>query len=321
MRVSVIIPAHNEEKYIGRCLARLGLQTLPTNQFEVIVVDNGSVDNTLSIVNKFKQSLPLQVISRPNASISAVRNFGASIAKGEIVAFLDADCLPNSEWLTHALQLAPNHSIWGAHYLIPEDATWVSKVWSAYQAKEYDGAVSFIPGSNLFIRHTDFDALKGFDESIRTSEDVEFCGRAREAGMAVIAFRSLAVVHEGIPRSLLQFYRQNRWHGKQLLRLFLRDLPSTRNFSIVAISLYTLVAFWAMIIAFVAACVLHQWFLPVVPALLLLLPPLLLSARKTAGTHSVIASGSLLILYTTYLLARAAALTHTATITYKSWKD
>jgi glycosyltransferase involved in cell wall biosynthesis len=317
MKVTVVIPAFNEERYIGACLACLEAQTLSRDQFEVIVVDNGSTDNTLSIVGSFKGSLPLRSISMPKISVSAVRNLGASLATGEILAFLDADCMTSRDWLSNAIELEQSRGVWGAHYLVPADANWISKIWFTYQAKEYEGPVSFIPSSNMFIRRADFNALKGFDESVQTSEDVEFCARAHEAGMEIIAFRSLAVVHEGIPRNLLQFYRQNRWHGEQLLRLFIQNLPSTRNFPLIAISFYTLFMFWVTVVTLIAACVLRYWIIPIYAAVLLVLPPLLLAFRKAGKSRSAI--GPLAILYAVYLLARAAALTHVAPV--KSWKQ
>lgn len=317
MKVTVVIPAFNEERYIGPCLACLEAQTLSRDQFEVIVVDNGSTDNTLSIVGSFTGSLPLRSISMPKISVSAVRNLGASLATGEILAFLDADCMTSRDWLSNAIEFEQSHGVWGAHYLVPADANWIGKIWFTYQAKEYEGPVSFIPSSNMFIRRADFNALKGFDESVQTSEDVEFCARAHEAGMAIVAFRSLAVVHEGIPRNLLQFYRQNRWHGEQLLRLFIQNLPSTRNFPLIAISFYTLFMFWVTVVTLIAACVLRYWIIPIYAAVLLVLPPLLLAFRKAGKSRSAI--GPLAILYAVYLLARAAALTHVAPV--KSWKQ
>lgn len=313
--VTVVIPAFNEEKHIGSCLAALEEQTLPCDQFEVVLVDNGSSDNTIPVAKKSVHSFALRIVSRPGINVSAVRNFGASLGHGEIVAFLDADCIVEAKWLAEAVRLAPAQGIWGAHYRVPANATWIAKTWFRYQATEQDGEVSFIPSSNMFLWRRDFNVLNGFDEAIRTSEDVELCARAHDAKMPVIAFPALAVVHEGVPRSITQFYRQNRWHGAQLLKLFLRNLPSTRNLPLIAISVYTFVTFWAMLVAVAADLIFHSWVLPVVLLVLLLLPPVLLSVRKVGARP---AFATLTVLYLIYLLARAAALTHIAPM--RSWK-
>jgi glycosyltransferase involved in cell wall biosynthesis len=309
MKISVVIPARNEESHIRGCLECLARQTLPRDQFEVVLVDNGSTDSTVAIGQSFADKLNLKVTLKPKGNISAVRNHGASLGSGEILAFLDADCLAQEKWLCEAISRAPDASIWGAHYLIPENASWVSRVWFEYQAKPYDGVVSFLPSSNTFIRRVDFDRLGGFDESVETSEDVDLCTRASAIGLNIIAISALAVVHERSPRTLQDFYRQNRWHGNHVLRVFLLNLPSLRNARIIAMSLYTLVVFWLTIAATIAAVFWHLWFLPLALLGLLLLPPFILSFYRTAGSRSVSSVTQLWILYTTYLFARAAALT------------
>ena len=310
MKVSVVIPAYNEESNLGDCLRCLVEQTLSKAEFEVIVVDNLSTDSTVAIAQSFADRLNLQIASAPKGSISAVRNHGASLGNGEILAFLDADCLAPEIWLSEALNRASDASIWGAHYLIPEDATWVSRVWFLFQAKSMDGAVSFLPAGDLFIHKVNFEQLGGFDESIVTSEDVDLCARASNMGMSIIAMPTLGVIHEGSPKTLMGFYRQNRWHGNHVLVVFLRNLPSLRNAHIVTMSLYTLVVFWMTIAAVIVAGIWHLWLLPLTLICLLLFPGLALSLYRTAKSRQLGSLIQLWILYTTYLLARAAALTH-----------
>src|ERR1041385_3066715 len=91
--ISIIIPALNEEKMIGRCLDSLTRLAFAHDRFEVLVVDNGSRDKTLMIAYSFKDRLNLKVLQQAGVRISALRNLGARSASGEIVAFLDADCL------------------------------------------------------------------------------------------------------------------------------------------------------------------------------------------------------------------------------------
>jgi glycosyltransferase involved in cell wall biosynthesis len=314
MRVSVVIPAYNEESHLRGCLECLANQTLSRDQFEVVLVDNGSTDSTVAIAQSFADMLNLKIALRPKVSISAVRNYGASLGSGEILAFLDADCLAPEKWLWEAINRTPEASVWGAHYLIPENASWVSRVWFAYQAKSYDGVVSFLPAGDTFIHRMDFDRLGGFDESVETSEDVDLCTRASTLGLNIIAMSELAVIHEGSPRTLLGFYRQNRWHGKQVLRVFLLNLPSLRNAHIIVMSLYTLLVLWMTIAATIVAILWHLWFLPFTLLGLLLLPPFVFSFYRTAGSRSVGSVTQLWILYTTYLLARAAALTRVSNL-------
>jgi glycosyltransferase involved in cell wall biosynthesis len=105
--ISVVIPAFNEEANIEKCLHALTAQTFPKERFEVIVVDNGSTDSTVATANRFKTSLALRVVSKAGCNISGVRNHGAALATGEVLAFLDADCIPRPTWLEDSLALAP----------------------------------------------------------------------------------------------------------------------------------------------------------------------------------------------------------------------
>jgi len=91
-RVSIIVPALNEEQVIGRCLEAVAANDFPLEQMEVILVDNGSKDRTIAIARSYEKSLPLRVLERKGVHISAMRNAGAREARGELLAFLDADC-------------------------------------------------------------------------------------------------------------------------------------------------------------------------------------------------------------------------------------
>src|SRR3954451_23034976 len=92
-RVSVIIPCHNEEKHIGECLNSLLDQTLPADKYELIVIDDGSSDHTVSIVKGYVAKNPgrISYLQQNHAGPALARNKGAWEAAGKVLAFLDAD--------------------------------------------------------------------------------------------------------------------------------------------------------------------------------------------------------------------------------------
>jgi len=95
-KISVIIPAYNEEEYIGAAIDALFKQTFPRDDFEIIVVDNVSTDQTNTIA---KNKGVEKVVFEPCQGTNAARQRGIHEATGEIVAFLDADCVPPNDWL------------------------------------------------------------------------------------------------------------------------------------------------------------------------------------------------------------------------------
>lgn len=93
--VSVIVPTYNEEKNIGKCLSALNGQSLPREEFEVIVVDGGSKDGTVKIA----ENLGAKVMRQASRGVGGARNDGVAASKSRLIATTDADCVPCDRWL------------------------------------------------------------------------------------------------------------------------------------------------------------------------------------------------------------------------------
>ena len=309
--VSIIIPALNEEKMIGRCLDSLTRLALARDRFEVLVVDNGSRDKTLAVAESFRDRLNLKVLQHAGVRISALRNLGARAAVGDIVAFLDADCLAPADWLDRILAFAPANGagVLGAHYLLPEDSSWVGRTWHRYQEAEKSGEVSHVPAGDLVMRREDFLKLGGFDETIQTNEDYELCERARKAGLRVRAFPQIGVVHLGTAQSLRVFFRKQAWHGTHVIKVFLRDPLKSHNRKAVFFAGWTLLSLVAIAAGLVWAIAWQgHWLFPMTGLAALCLPPTALSARNILGSRKYSDFFFLFALYLTYGIARAKAL-------------
>ena len=309
--ISIIIPALNEEKMIGRCLESLTRLAFARDRFEVLVVDNGSRDKTLTIADSFKDLLNLKVLQRAGVRISALRNLGAHAAVGEILAFLDADCLAPADWLDRILALAPTDGvgILGAHYLLPADSSWVGRTWHRYQEAPKSGEVSHVPAGDLIMRREDFLKLGGFDETIQTNEDYELCDRARKAGMRVRSFPQIGVIHLGTAQSLRVFFRKQAWHGTHVIKVFFRDPLKSHNRKAVLFAAYTLlclaVGLTGVAWAFGSD---GPWLLPAAASAALCLPATALSIRHVLSSRRYSDFFPLFALYLTYGAARAKAL-------------
>jgi cellulose synthase/poly-beta-1,6-N-acetylglucosamine synthase-like glycosyltransferase len=307
---TVIIPALNEEKVIGKCLEALDGMNFSRESMEVILVDNGSVDRTISIARGFEQKLNLRVLEKKSVHISAMRNAGAAEARGEILAFLDADCIVRPDWLANATQLLtdPKAGVGGAHYEIPADATWVGRTWYQDRMAEKVGNVRYIPAGDMFLRKESFLAVGGFDETIQTNEDFELCQRVFAYGLPVRSYPELRVVHLGTPRTLASFYRKQRWHGIHVLTVFLREISKGRNLLPVLFAVFTLVCLSGIVVAVIAAILGATWKIMGLFLTALFLPILAIALRRCGKKGQWRDVLPVAFLYLTFGVARAICL-------------
>jgi glycosyltransferase involved in cell wall biosynthesis len=310
LRFSVIIPAKNEEKHIGRCLGSLRSLAFDPQLFEVIVVDNGSADRTREIAAAFNSPFSLRVLEQKNAYISAVRNWGASVAHGAYLAFLDADCEVRSDWLQQADRSisAGITGIFGSFYQIPERSSWIARQWYGDRERKDPGEVSFLPSGNLFVSREILQNVQGFDESIQTNEDFELCQRIRAAGFSITNVPELSVIHWGTPQTLAGFFRKNRWHGMHVFRVFLRNLPGLHNVKAVALAIYTLSCLAGLIAGAVAGIVWRSPWPLFTFSLAVLMPPLFLGIRAAISSRKMRIALPITLLSLIYATARASCL-------------
>ncbi|HEY1593732.1 MAG TPA: glycosyltransferase family A protein [Solirubrobacteraceae bacterium] len=185
MRASVIVPARDARMTLPETLAGLGEQTLG-GRFEVIVVDNGSRDDTAKLAER--SEIVARVIRRPRGDgPGAARNAGAAASRGEVLAFLDADCRPAPEWLASGVAAVGDHDLVQGKVLPDPDAT----LGPFDRTLAVTGAHGLFESANLFVTRELFDHVGGFPAGLEAGgrgeaapfgEDVLFGWRARRAG-------------------------------------------------------------------------------------------------------------------------------------------
>ncbi|VAW54773.1 hypothetical protein MNBD_GAMMA06-593 [hydrothermal vent metagenome] len=210
MKLSIITPMYNSGQYIGRMIQALKDLDSPQDQFEIIIIDNGSSDNSVKIVKEFDLSCSIM----RNASISQMRNAGAEKAKGEILGFIDSDCIVSDDWAKKAIGfIADDLGVVGGYYGLGDSPGWVEKTWHGLK-KNVTGDVSFVSAGNMVIKAKLFNEIGGFDESVETGEDWDLCQRVIGAGYRVVNQPSLNVKHLGNYKSLFGIIKKERWYGR-----------------------------------------------------------------------------------------------------------
>ena len=214
-RVSVVVCAHNAAATLRECLD--GISALRYPAYDVLVVDDGSTDDTAAIAGAYD----VRLIRTPNRGLGAARNAGLHAATGEIVAYLDADAYPDPDWLTYfgAAFLDSDHAgVGGPNLSPPTDSARARAVAYAPGGPIHvllsDHEAEHIPGCNMAFRKACLDAIGGFDEQFRIAgDDVDICWRIQERGWT-LGFTPSAVVWHHRRGTVRGYVRQQYEYGK-----------------------------------------------------------------------------------------------------------
>ena len=218
--VSVIIPNRNSAVTIGKCLA--AAQASHHGNFEIIVVDDGSEDNSIEVIERYPCKL---VRLEPHGGAARARNAGASHSRGRILFFTDADCLLQPDTLALAARTlaleGPNAIIGGTYTPAPHDRRFFSRFQSIfihYFETRHAPATDYIATHALAVDASVFRSNRGFAEDVRPIlEDVEFSHRLRRAGCRLVMNPAIQVQHifdYSLTRSLRNaFAKSLYWTG------------------------------------------------------------------------------------------------------------
>lgn len=198
--ISVVIPYLNQPDHLPACLDSLRRQTLDLSLVEIIVVDNGSKEPPEEICCAFNG---VRVVQEPTAGPGPARNLGVRASRAPILAFIDADCTADPNWLgviQAALSDAGNAKVIGGDVRIarrdPQRPTMIEAYESifAYRQEEYITRYRFSGTGNLAIRREVFDAVGPF-AGIALAEDRDWGRRATRLGFAIRYVPEMIVYH------------------------------------------------------------------------------------------------------------------------------
>jgi cellulose synthase/poly-beta-1,6-N-acetylglucosamine synthase-like glycosyltransferase len=318
MIVSVVIPVRNDAKRLQACLDSL---SRCVGVSEIIVVDNGSFDESGNVARLMGAS----VVMEPFLRVGALRNRGVATCKGNVLAFVDSDHELPEDWIENGLRgldSDPTVVAVGAPCLPPLLGTWVQTVWAIHRLRGPNRReVDWLGAGNLFVRRSAFVEAGGFNEDLVAAEDVDLCYRLKKRGGKIILDRAIRNIHHGEPKTVLQFLRKEYWRGSSSLKAWFsqgcpkRDIPNLLWplwFGGLGI-IYALVSCIAVLLAITSIAPVNLRFLfsPIallVSAFIWILPAILLAVKVCWRERRLRATLHLAILYALFGIARFAAM-------------
>lgn len=206
--LSLIICTRNRVEALKRCLDRLATSELAEVNGELILVDNGSSDNTLAVIRGFaeKAACPVNIVVEPQAGLSRARNAGLKRAQGDTIAFTDDDCYLGEGYFRVASEVFDDgrFSYCGGRILLYDssDASYGLQEQKTFELIPPHSFIApgRIQGANLIVHRRVVDEIGRFDTDLGAGtpfrcEDIDFVARASQAGLAGAHVPKLVVYH------------------------------------------------------------------------------------------------------------------------------
>lgn len=232
MKLSVVIPCFNERAVVGRQLRALAAQRFE-EPWEVVLADNGSTDGSPDEARRLQSELPSLTVLDASARKGAAyaRNAGVRAARGELIAFCDADDEVAADWVEHMARGVEQHGFVACRLddsklNPPSLARYRNLVQRAgLQRGPVHPSLAYAGGGTLGIRRTLHDAVNGFDESLLAHEDTDYCLRVQEATGVELTFVPEALIQLSWPEGFWPGFRQLRSWGKKKVAVQRRHAP------------------------------------------------------------------------------------------------
>jgi len=230
--VSIIVPVYNGAETISACLESLLNQNYPAEAYEIIVVENGSTDRTTQIVQKY----PVRLCHSDRRGPSPARNLGLAKSEAEIIAFTDADCIADPNWLLELVKPYTEAEVGGVGGSILAYTHATQNVIERF-SDEYAPLVNFVSGDDEFLPHLytanasfrrcHLNEIGGFNINLVTAEDVDLAWRLQLLTGTKVCYAPRAIIyhhHRATMAGLIRQYRQYGF-GEILLDTMYRHYP------------------------------------------------------------------------------------------------
>ncbi|MCL4551714.1 MAG: glycosyltransferase family 2 protein [Bacteroidetes bacterium] len=267
---SILIPAHNEEKVIGKTIEAMMKFVYPKDKLQILVINDGSTDKTKEIIQSYsQQDSRVELFDIPKGEggkgKSRTLNIGRRVAKGEVIAIYDADNTPDENSLRYLVAQLLLHkelgAVIGKFRTVNKNRNFLTKFINietlSFQSMLQAGRwqmhnISTLPGTNFVMWTWLIEKLNGWDEEALT-EDSELSIRIYEEGHK-IKFIPYAITYEQEPESWKVWIKQRmRWvrGNNYVIAKFFRDIPKFKNRRLAFDLLYTLALYYLFFAAII----------------------------------------------------------------------
>jgi glycosyltransferase involved in cell wall biosynthesis len=199
--VSIVVPVLNDWNALAHCLKALRSQTYPQERFETVIIDNGSTERPPL---DLELSPNTRLINEPKASVYAARNAGIRQARGEVIAFTDADCIPDHKWLACGVRsllarpeaglVAGRITLFFRDPLQPTASELYEAAFVLNQKRNVDQN-TYAVTANVFTYKYIFDLVGTFNEAFRSAGDREWSNRVALSGYQLVYAEEASVSH------------------------------------------------------------------------------------------------------------------------------
>ncbi len=251
IKISAIVCTHNRERYLRECLESLFDQSINQSEYEILVIDNGSTDNTGAICREYGERTNYRYIFEPVLGLSQARNTGLKEAKGQYVGYIDDDAVADREWLEKALESFGQNPepdwVGGAVTLVWEEPPpeWLSEsYYSALgwvnwgdQPRYLQSEDEWLVGCNSLFKKASLEEIGGFDTRLGRKENLLLSGEEVQvhhklkAGGGILYYHpDVHVKHHAAKERLTPeyFYKRYYWGGitDYIMSRTLEGIPS-----------------------------------------------------------------------------------------------
>ncbi len=215
-RLAVVVPVKGKSEILKESLSSLCLAVGKCKEAILVLVDNNDPDDRDPELYSFHDRCT--ILKSDRRTIGAVRNDGFSSVRDrvEYVAFVDSDCVVKLTFCTDVLDAfrATGATAVGCKVVSPSSGHWTELATDALHRQGGDGYRNHLNSGCLAVRAPAFSEIGGFSEELPANEDYDLCRRIRENGGRIWQSERLQVIHLGNPKTIPQFFRRLRWHGR-----------------------------------------------------------------------------------------------------------